>query len=482
MEGQQGQDRGSPASLSTLPLHDGDGPLPDNQTDQPRSPKDERIASPNPSVNAAVAGSGRLVSNQSETRNASRAPTPVHTSTTYTTPEQTYFYGDCAFEQDILGYDDGSVNWGENSNYVHPNNLQMMPPAIYNENGSGYYLHYPGNNGLGFYQFSGDGSSSEPVSSQSTPVGILGPYEHSFGQQQTPYHGYELSGSTTRRYPQSGSYEASRLNHHGHDKEVKQRDRDSISLTGESHATTSDRNRGPRASKPKGSSSVDPMSNNHASRSHLDLYNRPDFVTTYEKAKFFVIKSFSEDNVHRSIKYGVWASTPLGNRKLDAAYQEAQEAGGSYPIFLFFSVNASGQFCGVAEMVGPVDFENDAEYWQQDRWSGQFRVQWHIIKDVPNSRFRHILLENNDNKPVTHSRDSQEVKLEEGIAMLKIFKEHDSETSILDDFHFYDEREKCLQEKKVKMEQAKNNVDDGSSSSINELSDRVAESLQLEKQ
>ncbi|KAI3701749.1 hypothetical protein L6452_27064 [Arctium lappa] len=547
--GQQGQDRGSADSVSTLPLHDGDGPLSDNGTHQPQSPKDERIVSPNPSANAAVAGSGRLVSNQSETRNASRAPTPVHTSTTYTSPQQTYFYG---------GYDDGSVNWGENSNYVHPNNLQMMPPAIYNENGSllfhpayaydpqvaygqfppfaspvspimidgqlysphqvpmspsyysqpvsptdlptpasgsqeglgdnvflgpgsGYYLHYPGSNGLGFYQFPGDGSSSEPVSSQSTPVGILGPYEHSFGQQ-TPYHGYDLSGSTTRRYPQNSSYEANRLNHHGHDKEVKQRDRDSISLTNESHATTSDRNRGPRASKPKGSSPADPMSNNQASGSPLDQYNLPDFVTTYEKAKFFVIKSFSEDNVHRSIKYGVWASTPLGNRKLDAAYQEAQETGGNCRIFLFFSVNASGQFCGVAEMVGPVDFENDAEYWQQDRWSGQFRVQWHIIKDVPNSRFRHILLENNDNKPVTHSRDSQEVKLEEGIAMLKIFKEHDSETSILDDFRFYDEREKCLQEKKVKMEQAKNNVVDGSSSSINELSERVAESLQLEKQ
>ena len=74
-------------------------------------------------------------------------------------------------------------------------------------------------------------------------------------------------------------------------------------------------------------------------------------------------------------------------------------------------VNASGQFCGVAEMVGPVDFEKDAEYWQQDRWNGQFPVQWHIVKDVPNSRFRHILLENNDNKPATHSRDSQEVNL-----------------------------------------------------------------------
>lgn len=74
-------------------------------------------------------------------------------------------------------------------------------------------------------------------------------------------------------------------------------------------------------------------------------------------------------------------------------------------------VNASGQFCGVSEMVGPVDFEKDAGYWQQDRWSGQFPVKWHIVKDVPNNRFCHILLQNNDNKPVTHSRDSQEVGL-----------------------------------------------------------------------
>lgn len=66
-------------------------------------------------------------------------------------------------------------------------------------------------------------------------------------------------------------------------------------------------------------------------------------------------------------------------------------------------------------MVGPVDFDNDADYWQQDRWNGQFPVRWHIIKDVPNGRFRHILLENNENKPVTHSRDSQEVKIQHDI-------------------------------------------------------------------
>lgn len=74
-------------------------------------------------------------------------------------------------------------------------------------------------------------------------------------------------------------------------------------------------------------------------------------------------------------------------------------------------VNASGQFCGVAEMTGPVDFHRDMDFWQQDKWSGSFPVKWHIIKDLPNSNFRHIILENNENKPVTNSRDTQEVSI-----------------------------------------------------------------------
>lgn len=60
-------------------------------------------------------------------------------------------------------------------------------------------------------------------------------------------------------------------------------------------------------------------------------------------------------------------------------------------------------------MVGPVDFDRSVEYWQQDKWTGCFPVKWHIIKDVPNCLLRHITLENNENKPVTNSRDTQEV-------------------------------------------------------------------------
>lgn len=46
-----------------------------------------------------------------------------------------------------------------------------------------------------------------------------------------------------------------------------------------------------------------------------------------------------------------------------------------------------------------------------------------------------------------------QVKLEQGLEMLKIFKEHASKTSILDDFGFYENRQKLMQEKRAKQQQ-----------------------------
>ncbi|KAJ3678389.1 hypothetical protein LUZ60_002192 [Juncus effusus] len=220
-----------------------------------------------------------------------------------------------------------------------------------------------------------------------------------------------------------------------------------------------EQNRGPRATRPKkepdSDSTPEEKENNDGNKENKlgvlkgpdgEVYNSPDFETEYKDARFFIIKSYSEDNVHKSIKYRVWASTVNGNKKLDAAYREAKEKTEPCPVFLFFSVNASAQFCGVAEMAGRVDFEKSVSYWQQDKWTGQFPVKWHLLKDVPNNLFRHIILLNNDNKPVTNSRDTQEVKLEQGLEMLSIFKNHETDLSILEDFEFYEKREKLMQE------------------------------------
>ncbi|CAN1152552.1 YTH domain-containing protein ECT3 [Linum perenne] len=220
--------------------------------------------------------------------------------------------------------------------------------------------------------------------------------------------------------------------------------------------TLSERNKGPRAFKPRsqalGKETMVDVQRTTIGDAGTMSHNKLDSITEFKDAKFFVIKSYSEDNVHKSIKYGVWASTQNGNKKLDAAYSEAQEKQMASPVFLLFSVNASAQFCGVAEMVGPVDFEKSVDYWQQDKWTGQFPVKWHIIKDVPNSQFRHIILENNDNKPVTNSRDTQEVQLDHGIEMLHIFNKYVSHSSILEDFEFYEERQKAMQVRKSRQQ------------------------------
>ncbi|PWA63871.1 YTH domain-containing protein [Artemisia annua] len=186
-----------------------------------------------------------------------------------------------------------------------------------------------------------------------------------------------------------------------------------------------------------------------------DQYNKDDFPIDYVNAKFFVIKPYSEDDVHKSIKYNVWSSTPNGNKKLNSAYEEAQKISvgdpKGCPIFLCFSVNASGQFCGVAEMTGPVDFHKDKDFWQQDKWSGSFLVKWHIIKDVPDPHFRHIILENNEHKPVTNSRDTQEIEYKKGLEVLKVFKSYTSKTCLLDDFMYYENRHKKLQDEKARL-------------------------------
>jgi len=167
-------------------------------------------------------------------------------------------------------------------------------------------------------------------------------------------------------------------------------------------------------------------------------YNPSRFNLNPKNARFFIIKSYSEDDIHRSIKYSIWCSTEHGNVKLDKAFKDQINIG---PVYLFYSVNGSGHFCGVAQMVSPVDYNASSGVWAQDKWKGQFKVKWIYVKDVPNNELRHIVLENNEFKPVTNSRDTQEVPETAGKAVLKIIHGHKHCTSIFDDFQFYEKKQ-----------------------------------------
>jgi hypothetical protein len=53
------------------------------------------------------------------------------------------------------------------------------------------------------------------------------------------------------------------------------------------------------------------------------------------------------------------------------------------PIYLFFSVNGSGHFAGMAQMITDVDYNTTSTVWNQDKWKGIFRVKWIYVRDVP---------------------------------------------------------------------------------------------------
>jgi hypothetical protein len=170
-------------------------------------------------------------------------------------------------------------------------------------------------------------------------------------------------------------------------------------------------------------------------------------------SKFFVIKSFSEEDVHKSIKYGVWSSSKNGNLTLSNAFQMTKEKNGN--VYLFFSCNGSGRYVGVARMKTSCDENRTFEFWTQDgKWTGLFDVEWLFIKDVPFKEFKEIIITMKDGeiKPISNARDTQEIPFEQAKIMLEKISNYQNSNTILEHFEFYDMRqenyEKNMQVKK----------------------------------
>ena len=173
-----------------------------------------------------------------------------------------------------------------------------------------------------------------------------------------------------------------------------------------------------------------------------------------ENSQFFVIKSFSEEDVHKSIKYGVWSSSKTGNITLTNAFNVTKSKNGE--VYLFFSCNGSGRYVGVAKMKSACDENKTFDYWTQDgKWPGLFEVEWLFIKDVPFKEFKNIIITMKDGqvKPVSNSRDTQEIPYEQAKIMLEKIEKFQNSNTILEHFEFYDMRqanyEKSMKQQKM---------------------------------
>ncbi|AET39554.1 mRNA-binding phosphate metabolism regulator Ecym_4517 [Eremothecium cymbalariae DBVPG len=147
-------------------------------------------------------------------------------------------------------------------------------------------------------------------------------------------------------------------------------------------------------------------------------------VIVPESSRFFVIKSFNLENIKASFQHSVWTSTKRGNKRLSKAYNALQSGA---KIFLFFSVNKSGKFCGVAEMKSNI-IQSDPRnnIWQCEsghQFNDLFIVDWLRVCDVHNRLLKHFNIMDSEGgfKPMTHARDADEVDIEIGRTILKLF-------------------------------------------------------------
>jgi hypothetical protein len=174
----------------------------------------------------------------------------------------------------------------------------------------------------------------------------------------------------------------------------------------------------------------------------INTKNTSLFEKVDSNSKYFVIKSFSEEDVHKSIKYGVWSSSKNGNLTLTNAYNITKEKNGN--VYLFFSCNGSGRFTGICRMKTPCDENKHFEFWTQDnKWPGLFDVEWLFIKDVPFKEFKDIIITMKDGeiKPISNSRDTQEIPFEQAKIMIERISKYQNSNTILEHFEFYDLRQ-----------------------------------------
>ena len=181
-----------------------------------------------------------------------------------------------------------------------------------------------------------------------------------------------------------------------------------------------------------------------------------------ENCKFFVIKSLTEEDIHKSIKYGVWCSSKNGNKLLNDAFNTTKENNGN--VYLFFSSKGTERFVGLAKMKSECDESRIFDLWTQDnKWIGLFDVEWLFIKDVPFSEMKNItfIMDSGELKNISFAKDTQKIPYQQAKIMVETFRKYQNSNTILEHFNFYDIRQQNYEnDKKVnKNKKYKSNKD-----------------------
>jgi len=158
-------------------------------------------------------------------------------------------------------------------------------------------------------------------------------------------------------------------------------------------------------------------------------------------SKFFMIRSSTHDDIHKSMKYGVWTSTPKTNIKLNEAFEEVTKTDTKGKVFLFFRTVSMNTLNGVAVLDTPLNSEESFPlWWNKHKWKGMFNVRWIYVKNVDLTP----LNMREGPKKIYELHDGTELCEENGMSLVRIFKSYDTTNNIFSLFPILDMREDKL--------------------------------------
>lgn len=173
--------------------------------------------------------------------------------------------------------------------------------------------------------------------------------------------------------------------------------------------------------------------------------NDPAFdAARLKDAVFYVLRSTCDDDIHKAIKYACWTSTTKTNQQLNDSFHYCQRRG--IPLYLFFTVVSSKQFCGVAEMRSEVQFNRIFNYWWEEvKWSGLFRLRWLFVKDLHHEDVKEL---RDGELSVVQLKDGSRLSFEAGARLLAAFQRSEFVSDIFEEFERMDQREEKLRFKR----------------------------------
>ncbi|KAL3423798.1 hypothetical protein PVAG01_05545 [Phlyctema vagabunda] len=121
--------------------------------------------------------------------------------------------------------------------------------------------------------------------------------------------------------------------------------------------------------------------------------------------RYFIVKSFNEDNVLRCIEDSIWTTQVHVGEILKEAFLTCKN------VILVFSINKSKAFQGYARMES-LPGTAEVPWWQKTiNWesAGAFRVRWLVVCATRFQRVGHLKNACNENLAVLIGKDGQEV-------------------------------------------------------------------------